>query len=69
MPPLLAAAPDTVPHRPLQQKEQKNFRLTQVCIRMLQRLGVAMGHSESGVIETLVREEFARRGMKLESNS
>lgn len=55
----------TVPHRPLQQKEQKNFRLTRVAITMLQKLGITMGLSESAVIERLAREEFERRRLTL----
>lgn len=54
-------APHSVPSPPLQQKEQKNFRLTRVCIRLLQKLGLAWGVSESAVIERLVREEAERQ--------
>lgn len=55
-----------VPSPPLQQKVQKNFRLTEIGVRMLQQLAMQGGVSESAVIERLVREEMDRRGVKLE---
>lgn len=52
-----------MPTPPLQQKEQKNFRLTVVCINMLQDLGRAWGVPESAVIERLAREAHERYGL------
>lgn len=57
-----------VPSPPLQQKVQKNFRLTEIGVRMLQQLAMQGGVSESAVIERLVREEMDRRGARLESD-
>jgi hypothetical protein len=57
-----------VPSPPLQQKVQKNFRLTEIGVRMLQQLAMQGGVSESAVIERLVREEMERRGSRLDSD-
>jgi hypothetical protein len=53
----------TMPSPPLQQKVQKNFRLTQVCVNMLQDLGRAWGVPESSVIERLTREAHEHYGL------
>lgn len=38
-----------------EQKEQKNFRLTKECTRLLSRLAQVNGVSESALLEMLVR--------------
>ncbi len=52
-----------MPSLPLQPKEQKNFRLTTLCIGMMQDLAIAWGVSESAVVERIVRESHERYGL------
>ena len=49
-----------------QQKSQKNYRLTNRCIGMMQQLATARGITESALIEIVMREEYERRGFKPE---
>lgn len=52
-----------VPSPPLQQKEQKNFRLTKICVHLMQDLARGRGVGESALIELLIREEAERKGI------
>jgi hypothetical protein len=45
------------------QKLQKNFRLTQTCINLLDRLASLKGITDANMIEILVREEAERKDL------
>jgi hypothetical protein len=66
---MYATAPYVSPAPPSQQKTQKNYRLTDRCIRMMQQLAQSRGITESALIEIVMREEYDRRGFKPESSS
>lgn len=55
-----------MPTPPLQQKEQKNFRLTTTCLKMMQDLALAWGTTESSVIERVIRESHEQYGFTLQ---
>ncbi len=44
------------------QKTQKNWRLTDTCIKLLARLAHNRGISEAAMIELLVREAWEKEG-------
>ena len=61
----LASSPTGVsPAPPAQQKVQKNYRLTTICVRMMQQMANARGITESALIELVMLDEYGRKGFK-----